>query len=203
MTTATTQRSALLAAIEQYAARLHATAGNTHHVASPLGAWTLLALCATATTGAERAEFEQYLGTDVDTAARFSAELLAKPHPAIAAAAAAWVRSARATDGLRMWLAAMPRVVPTGEMPDPSALDGWALEKSLGLIPKFPSEVGPETILLLATALATKVKWIEPFRVVPGDRLGLCAFGGGFTFGAAILEVTRSAVAERTRRLAA
>jgi 3-oxoacyl-[acyl-carrier-protein] synthase III len=27
-------------------------------------------------------------------------------------------------------------------------------------------------------------------KMAAGDRVGLCAFGGGFTFGAAILEVT-------------
>ena len=36
-------------AVAGYARRLHAAAGPGHHVASPLGAWLLLALCAPAT----------------------------------------------------------------------------------------------------------------------------------------------------------
>jgi len=33
------------AAVARYAGRLHRVAGEGHHVASPLGAWLLLALC--------------------------------------------------------------------------------------------------------------------------------------------------------------
>ncbi|MBM0258971.1 hypothetical protein JNW89_21570, partial [Micromonospora sp. 4G55] len=42
--------------LARYAARLHAGAGDRHHVASPLGAWLLLALAAPAATGADRDE---------------------------------------------------------------------------------------------------------------------------------------------------
>ena len=47
--TVTTDAVILRDAVAGYAARLHAAPGPGHHVASPLGAWLLLALCAPAT----------------------------------------------------------------------------------------------------------------------------------------------------------
>ena len=48
--TTTTPMSDVATAIARYAQRFHA-ACDGHHVASPLGAWLLLALCASASTG--------------------------------------------------------------------------------------------------------------------------------------------------------
>jgi hypothetical protein len=42
--------------VARYARRFHAVIGWRHHVASPLGAWLLLALCAPAASGAQRRE---------------------------------------------------------------------------------------------------------------------------------------------------
>jgi hypothetical protein len=47
----TTTSGALSAALPRYAERFHACVGGAHHVASPLGAWLLLALCGPAGTG--------------------------------------------------------------------------------------------------------------------------------------------------------
>jgi len=57
-------------------------------VASPLGAWLLLALAAPACAGDDLRQLEEILGADADTAAGFAAELLANPHPLVHAAAA-------------------------------------------------------------------------------------------------------------------
>ena len=45
----------LRAPLARYAERLHRAAGDTHHVASPLGAWLLLALTGPTATGDARA----------------------------------------------------------------------------------------------------------------------------------------------------
>ena len=51
-------------------------------------------------------------------------------------------------------------------------LDAWARDHTYGLIERFPLTVTPETVVMLATALATKVSWRLPFDAVPAAELG-------------------------------
>ena len=68
----TTDAVILRDAVAGYSRRLHAVAGSGHHVASPLGAWLLLALCAPAAAGeaAARGPLGEVLGCDAKVAAR-------------------------------------------------------------------------------------------------------------------------------------
>ena len=75
--------------VAAYAARLQAAIGERHQVASPLGAWLLLALAGPASSGADRVTLAEIIGCDVDRAASAAAELLARPHPLVASAARA------------------------------------------------------------------------------------------------------------------
>ncbi|MBQ1073143.1 hypothetical protein KBX06_08195 [Micromonospora sp. C31] len=166
--------------LARYADRLHAVTGDGHHVASPLGAWLLLALAAPAATGATRAALEEVLGTDVRTAATAADVLLAAPHPLVASATAFWHRPGGTTTGLDGWRAALPASTATGPLPDQAGLDGWAREHTLGLIEAFPLTVTPQVLLVLASALATRVSWATPFEVAPADALGSgSAWAGG------------------------
>jgi hypothetical protein len=159
-------------AVARYAGRLHRAAGEHHHVASPLGAWLLLALCGPASSGAARAELAEVLGCDVDQAAAAAGALLAAPHPLVAAAAGFWRRGDVDTEALKRWLASLPERVETATLTDQAALDDWARRNTLGLIEKFPVDLSPEVLLVLATALATRISWAQPFDVVPATALG-------------------------------
>ncbi|MGW4498807.1 hypothetical protein ACWENR_09325 [Micromonospora sp. NPDC004336] len=161
------------APLARYAERLHAVIGDGHHVASPLGAWLLLALAAPAATGPTRGELEEALGTDVRTAAEAARALLAAPHPLVPSATAFWHRPGRAaTAGLDAWRSALPAPTVTGPLPDQTGLDAWARENTLGLVEAFPLTVTPDVLLVLASALATRVSWAEPFEVAPAAALG-------------------------------
>ena len=160
------------AAMAGYARRLHLTAGESHHVASPLGAWLLLALCGPASSGPARAELAEVLGLDVEEAAEVAGRLLSPPHPLVAAAAGLWWRADVETGALLRWLASLPGTVEAGGLTDQPALDDWARRSTRGLIEKFPVKLTDETMLVLATALATKVSWEEPFDVAPASALG-------------------------------
>ncbi|MFU8874614.1 hypothetical protein [Micromonospora sp. SL4-19] len=157
-------------ALAHYAERLHRAAGDAHHVASPLGAWLLLALTGPAATGDVRRALEEALGTDVDRAAEAAHALLAAPHPLVAAATALWERTPFA--GLDGWRATLPPTTERGPLPGQAALDAWAREHTDGLIDRFPIGVAPETLLILASALATRVSWASPFQVTSADQLG-------------------------------
>ncbi|MGS2618245.1 hypothetical protein ACVCAH_27520 [Micromonospora sp. LZ34] len=157
--------------LARYAEHLHARAGDRHHVASPLGAWLLLALAAPAATGATRTALEEVLGTDASTAAEAAHALLAAPHPLVPSATAVWYRRGFETPHLDGWRAALPRSTERGPLPDQDGLDAWAREHTLGLIEQFPLKVGPDVLLALASALATRISWEQPFEVAAAGAL--------------------------------
>jgi hypothetical protein len=158
-------------AIAGYADRFHRAVGDGHHVASPLGAWLVLALAAPAATGPVRDELTSVLGVSPDAARDAASVLLADPHPAVASAAAVW-RAPEVVAALESWLAGLPAAVEVGNLPSPAAADRWAAEHTHGLIEKFPVQISPLTVLVLASALATKVDWSVPFEAVPSSELG-------------------------------
>ncbi|MEU8243327.1 hypothetical protein AB0C07_34155 [Actinoplanes missouriensis] len=154
-------------ALARYADRLHATAGSHHHVASPLGAWLLLALTASAGGGDDLAEA---LGVAPDQAAGIAAALLAEPHPLVAAATAVWHAEQVDPGALAGW--PLPEATTTGPLPGAAALDVWAREHTGGLIDRFPVEPAPDLLMLLGSALATRISWSEPFEPAPASALG-------------------------------
>jgi hypothetical protein len=159
------------APLARYARRFHTIAGAGHHVASPLSAWLLLALCATPSEGETRQALDTVLGCDVAVAADLAAALLASPHPLVPAAAAAWVRPGATTEVVSRWMAGLPPEVETGPLPSQADLDDWARRHTFGLIEKFPLEE-KYLWLLAATALATRVSWERPFDLAPSSALG-------------------------------
>jgi hypothetical protein len=156
--------------VARYASRLHDVIGYDHHVASPLGAWLLLALCGPASDGANRTALIDALGCDIDAAASVAADLLAHPHPLVAAAAAVWHAPGSVSD---QWLTGLPaQVTQASRIPAQPELDAWARHHTFGLIDRFPITVDPAVYLILANALATKVSWQCPFDLTAGRTLG-------------------------------
>ncbi|MER7892983.1 hypothetical protein ABTX15_24485 [Micromonospora sp. NPDC094482] len=156
--------------VVRYAQRMHGLVDDGHHIASPLGAWLLLALVGPAAAGDTRAALAEVLGVDVDTAAATAEALLVAPHPLVASASALWERTP--FEQLATWRATLPASTETGPLPDQPTLDAWARERTAGLIESFPLVVDPETLLIMATALATRVAWETPFQLAPGAELG-------------------------------
>ncbi|GGL96386.1 hypothetical protein [Nakamurella endophytica] len=155
-------------AVARYADRLHGGIGTGHHVASPLGAWLLLAVAASAEPGA--GELAGALGMPPDRAAAHARGLLAAPPTAVAAAAGLWTQLD--PDRVGRWRSRLPATVPVGPVPGQAALDAWAAERTGGLVERFPVQVDATTVLVLATALATRIAWWSPFDTAPGAELG-------------------------------
>lgn len=156
--------------VAAYALRLHAAAGDGHHIVSPLGAWLLVALAAPLTSGDTREEVEHALGCDVETARRAAAELLADPHPALALAFAAWHKGDIGA-GLDAWCRALPRCATSGPMPTQVQANAWASKQTKGQLESMPVEINDEFRLLLVTAVATRVSWPHAFQLVPATEL--------------------------------
>jgi hypothetical protein len=154
--------------VRRYAERFAGLGGDEHQVGSPLGAWLVLALAAPTADGVLREEIADALGTDVADAQRLVAELLRRPNEAVGAALAAW--SKPGLTGLDAWLAELPVAVTTGDVPTQQEADQWARNHTLGLINTFPIDTRG-VLILLASALATRVTWLRPFDLVDGTEL--------------------------------
>jgi hypothetical protein len=124
----------------------------------------VLALCGglAETDTLARNELAEVLGADPLEAASFAGTLLGRSHPLVAAGAGLWVRSHLDTARVRKWRSGLPEQVDTGDIPTQEKLDLWAYEHTLGLIQRFPLDVTPNVVCMLASALATKVSWEVP-----------------------------------------
>ena len=174
MALATETRPRIIAALTAYASRFHA--GNAHQACSPLGAWMLLAIMSPLTNGATRAELEQTLGCSADEAREFVAELLANPHPIVNAVAAAWLDSRAECAAIAAWRKTLASAIQTGKIPTQATADAWADKHTRGAIKQFPLEITSLTVLLVASALATKAKWDEPYSTADVSQLGVTAW---------------------------
>ncbi len=152
-----------------------ASDGRSTVLAGP-GVWPLLALLAVAADETARAELETALGvaaTEADNAARAVLDTLGAG-PAVSFALGLW---SRADLPLRKsWLDRVPAGVH-GELSgapgtDQQRLDTWASEHTDGLIERMPVKVDLDTVLVLASALTVRTRWVEPFddgaQVSPG-----------------------------------
>ena len=172
MTVDVSTRQPMAAAIRAYAARLHAAIGDGHHVASPLGAWVLLALCAPCSAGRGRGELAAILGMDIDAAFAAASHLLDRRHEAMSAACGAWTRDGVATEAFASWLARLPVATTRGSIPTQAELDDWVRRETLGVLDRSALRVHPEAVLMLASIVATRVTWTTPFRTHPARLLG-------------------------------
>ncbi|GIF32708.1 hypothetical protein [Actinoplanes utahensis] len=160
-----------IAAVGRYAQRVHAVAGGEHHVASPLGAWLLPALTASATPDPDPGLTEA-LGVSPSQAADVAGTLLTAPHPLVAAATAVWHSGHVDRAALARWQAGLPSATAVEPLRGQDDLDRWARANTFGLIKRFPVSVPPRTALVMGSALATKVRWDTPFRPAPARALG-------------------------------
>ncbi|MFF8263571.1 serpin family protein [Streptomyces virginiae] len=149
-----------------------AASGGGGTVFTAAGVWPLLALLADGSAGSARDELAQALGIPAADAAAAARELLAALDGVrgLGTATGLWAAAdLPLEDG---WSANLPpgtRGTLTGDLEaDREGLDGWASDRTGGLIERMPVTLQPDTRLVLASALALTLKWAEPFREFPG-----------------------------------
>ncbi len=133
---------------------------------SGAGLWPLLALLASAADEAAGAELEAALGRPADSAQQDALELIdiLRAGESTTAALGLWARKDIPLEP--DWASGVPKGV-VGPLTDQDALDRWAAQETDGLIDTFPLDITPDTALVLASALAARVKWCEPFDTSP------------------------------------
>jgi len=143
--------------------------GAEDFVLSGAGLWPLLALLASAADESARAELAAALGRPADTAQQEALELIDVLRTGVSTTAALGLWTRKDIPLREEWASGLPEGV-VGTLTDQTALDQWASDETDGLIDKFPLELTPDILLVLASALAARVKWREPFEGYPRDR---------------------------------
>lgn len=188
MTPSTTAIAGLSQALTGCACRLHEHAGGGHSVTSALGVWLLLALASDTVADGDRADLVNHLGMPLDEAKSLAAALLESPHPQVSSAIAAWTRATHETPGLRTWIQTLPSSLNRGPVPSQTQADTWAADNTDGLIERFPLSIDADTLLVLASALATKVDWWQPFELASVESTP----GGAASWPSNVTTVLRS-----------
>ncbi|MEV0644259.1 serpin family protein [Phytomonospora sp. NPDC050363] len=145
--------------------------GEPVPVLSGAGAWPLMAALAAGAAGKAREELAEATGIEP-----------AEAMDAVGGYARALSASAALRFSTGFWASPLVTLDPTwtdrlpdawsgslsGDLAaDKRTLDTWAEERTLGLIGEMPVELTPETMLVLATALAVRTDWAEPFKDAP------------------------------------
>lgn len=153
MTATDLSRGATAVLHRMLAAPVH---GNT--LLSPAGVWLVLATAATGAVGAARRELTAVTG-EVDVAG-VDAAVRGLQDTGAAAALGAWT----GPDGqVRPSWAQQWSRLSSGPIPATPDLDRWAATATDGLIDTFPVQPTADTVLLLASALAARSAWADPF----------------------------------------
>ncbi|MCU1648743.1 MAG: uncharacterized protein JWN03_9018 [Nocardia sp.] len=152
-----------VSAANRLTARWCAVAGEDDFVLSGCGVWPLLALLAATADEPARSELAAAAGVSPESAHADALHMLATLGTAesVSAALGVWVNRNVKLRG--EWLRSLP--VGTADLlGDQAELDAWADRHTGGLIDRFPLEISPDTLLVLATALVAKTQWQDTFR---------------------------------------
>ncbi|MGV9676747.1 serpin family protein [Nocardia sp. NPDC003482] len=151
-----------VAAANALTERWCAAAGTDDFVLSGCGVWPLLGVLAGAANEPARAELAAAVGLSDAEAHEAALRLLSELDGAetIAGALGVWVRED--VELRERWARSLPDGT-VEKLTDQAALDGWADQHTGGLIRRFPLDVTPETLLVLATAIVARTAWRDTF----------------------------------------
>jgi hypothetical protein len=135
---------------------------------SAAGVWPLLALLASAADERAQAELAAALGRPADSAQRDALELLDVLHSGVSTTAAMGIWTHKGIPLHEDWASPLPDGV-MGKLTNQAALDRWAADQTGGLIDRFPLKITAGTLLMIASALAARVRWRTPFDGYPRD----------------------------------
>ncbi|WP_405681174.1 serpin family protein [Streptomyces sp. NBC_00048] len=140
---------------------------------SAAGVWPLLAFLADGASGEARAQLAEALGLPAERAARAARESLVALGGLRGVDAALGLWTSRKLKVREEWVAGLPPHTHgklTGwRRSDRKALDAWAAERTGGRIPHMPVEPSRDSMMVLASALALKTRWIRPFTTGLGS----------------------------------
>jgi serine protease inhibitor len=140
-------------------------------VFSAAGVWPLLAFLADGAAGPARAELAEALGVPADRAAGAARELLAALASVTGLDAALGLWTHQGLTPREEWRAGLPAgtygVFGDDLVTAQERLDRWASERTGGLVERMPVTLTREARMVLASALALRTTWRQPFDEQP------------------------------------
>lgn len=138
-------------------------AGGDDFVLSGCGIWPLLGILADAAGEPARSELAAAASLAPAESRAAALALLRELADADSTSAAlgVWVRPDLPLH--EAWVRGLPEGT-VEKLTGRPALDAWADEHTRGLIDRFPLEVQPDTLMVLATAIVAKTAWRTPFH---------------------------------------
>jgi hypothetical protein len=126
------------------------------------GVWPLLGILADAANEPARSELAAAIGDAAGESRSAALALLTElaGSESVSAALGVWVREDIALR--EEWVRALPEGA-VEKLAGQSVLDAWAARHTGGLIDRFPLDITPDTLVMLATALVAKTAWRTPF----------------------------------------
>lgn len=151
--------------ILSYSSKFLEALPNGHGVSSPLGAWLLLALLAPYSEGSNREKLELVLGVEAEEASLAASNFISNLSSELKSAVGIWYRDTLLdATKLNPFLKTLNPIVARHDTISQEILDKWAHDNTLGIIKDFPLGVGEDTAIVIASALAAKIKWSKPFE---------------------------------------
>ncbi|MBL1087596.1 proteinase inhibitor I4 serpin [Streptomyces actinomycinicus] len=135
------------------------------------GVWPLLAFLADGAAGPARAELAGALGVPAEQAAGAARELLAGLASVSGLDAALGLWTYHGLPLREEWRAGLPAgthgVFGDDLVTAQERLDAWAAERTGGLVERMPVTLTRDARMVLATALALRTEWRQPFSELP------------------------------------
>lgn len=163
--------------ILNYSSKFIEALPDGHGVSSPLGAWLLLALLAPYSEGSNRKELELVLGIEAEEASLAASNFISHLGSDLKGAVGLWYRDVL-LDAVKLesFLKTLNPIVTRHDTMSQEILDNWVQNSTSGIIKEFPLEVNDDTAIVVASALATKIRWRRSFEYTTTFEKG--AFSG-------------------------
>lgn len=164
--------------IENFSEKFHQTHLGNHRLASPLGAWCLLAFVSADDKDPHPCVLEN-LGCSTQKAKEYLINLLLTKPDVVSFAVNSWVNPNADAGSFNQWIDDVKVFHHAHKsIPKKEELDEWVDKESLGLIKEFPVDISPKEFLaLFATVVATDITWNNPYELsqdkVMSERWGV------------------------------
>lgn len=168
MNTPTRISQRLIPILDVFSEKFHKAFPEEHRIASPLGAWCLLAFVAANDANA-KPEVIKNLGCSPAEAKTILTALLKEKPAVVSLAVNSWLApGAAGGEGFVKWSESVKDLHTANVgIPQKEELNDWVSTESLGLIEDFPVSIDPDNfIALFATVIATDIKWDVPLDVI-------------------------------------
>jgi len=173
MTTEPSVSERIIPILDAFSAKFHENFSGEHRLASPLGAWCLLAFIAAKDKNPSPAVTEN-LGCSTKEAKKLLRALLKEKPADVSFAVNSWLNpSVAGSPSLISWLKDVNKIAtPDISIPTQKELNSWANENSDGAIPEFPVEIDPELFLALFTnVVSTEITWSVPLKADKNEAM--------------------------------